>query len=570
MRSWPRPRVESPVAAWFIVEVSAALKSGDVIDGVYVIERLLGTGGMGAVYVARESRLDRRVAIKVLLETMVANVDVVKRFEREARSAAALQSDHVTRVLSVGSLPNRAPFIVMELLEGEDLASMLKTRGRLAVAEVIGCISQVCDALAEAHALGIVHRDIKPANIFLARRPTGATTVKVLDFGISKAATGAAPQSLTATSAFIGTPYYMSPEQVREAKTVDARADIWALGVVMYELLTGRPPFVADTLADLCVLIANAKPPLASSLRPDVPPALDAILARCLEKEPDHRFRTAKELMVALSLVTSTTASASAPSSPAAPPRVHPAATSPQSMPTVLTDRASEPRSAHGTVPLARPSEPRSAHGTAPLARPSEPRSAHGTVPLARSSEPRLAHGTVPLARSSEPRLHHAHAATVDPVSNTNASGASTPPRVIGLAVFGAALVIGSIVLFLVLRTPAAPSLKADKEASAASLASASGGRAGAPPFPPPGSSAKPASTTVIVSSTLAPTATVTPPKRETVVLAAPSASSAVLAPPALSASSLVLPAPPLPAAPAPRAPASRTDPMAIVPPERN
>jgi serine/threonine-protein kinase len=546
--------------------VSAALRPGDVLDGVYVIERLLGKGGMGAVYVAREERLGRRVAIKVLLDTVAGNPEAVKRFEREGRSAAALQSDHVTRVLSVGSLPGGAPFIVMELLEGEDLATVLGARGRLAVTEVIGYITQVCEALAEAHALGIVHRDLKPANIFIARRPTGATTVKVLDFGISKGATGAAPQSLTATTAFIGTPYYMSPEQVREAKAVDARSDVWALGIVMYELLTGRPPFVADVLADLCVLIVNAQPPPVSSYRPDVTPALDAILSRCLEKEPAHRYRTVKELMVALSLVASPSAPALAPSAPAlgGAPRAGAAPMSPQSTPTILTDRASEPRPAHGTVPLDRASEPRPAHGTVPLERASEPRLAHGTVPLARGSEPRLAHGTVPLARGSEPRAFQAHAATVDPVSHTQAWGAPSPPRLIGLAVFAAALATGSVVLFFVLRTPSelAAATSGTPDAAEADAATAATASASA-------HAGKPAARTPPATVLLPPSTTsATTPAREGVRLPAPPASPVALPAPAL-------PAPALPAPAASPAPSARpikpaTEPGALMPGTRN
>jgi serine/threonine protein kinase len=499
--------------------VSAALKPGDVIDGVYVLERLLGQGGMGAVYAAREERLGRRVAIKVLLDAVADRPDLVKRFEREARSAAALQSDHVTRVLSVGKLPSGAPFIVMELLEGEDLASTLAARGRLAVAEVVGYMSQVCEALAEAHALGIVHRDLKPANIFLARRPTGATTVKVLDFGISKGATGAAPESLTATSAFMGTPYYMSPEQLREAKAVDARSDIWALGVVMYELLTGRPPFMADVLADLCVLIVDAKPTPVSAYRPDVTPALDAVLARCLEKDPAHRFASVKELMVALSL-------AASPTAPSAPAQRPVARTAPMS---------------EGLMP------------TLPLPRTSEPRPSHGTVPLERGSEPRPAHGTVPLARGSEPRHLAVHAATNDPVSSTPTWLAPRPNRLIGVMVFAAALAVGSVVLFLVLRAPGGPVAATGETADAGEAADAT--------------ARVPASTAASTSVPPASSASARPP-RATVLLPVVPASA-----PALPAPAQPPPALPVPvAAPAPSARPVRppAEPGSLMPGTRN
>ncbi len=281
--------------------VAVSVKPGDVIGGTYVIERLLGAGGMGAVFVAHEERLGRRVAIKVLLAGVADNTEAVARFEREARSAAALQSDHVTRVLSVGQLDSGAPYIVMELLEGEDLATLLAKRGALAPLEVVELMLPVCEALTEAHALGIVHRDLKPANIFLARRPTGATTVKVLDFGISKSATGSASPTLTRTSAVMGTPMYMSPEQLKEAKSVDGRADLWALGVVMYELLAGSPPFLSNALAELYAFILTVEPEPLGRRRPDMPPALASIVHRCLEKDPSRRFADVRELRAALS-----------------------------------------------------------------------------------------------------------------------------------------------------------------------------------------------------------------------------------------------------------------------------
>ena len=283
--------------------MTSPVSPGDVIDGNYVIERLLGQGGMGAVFVAREERLGRSVAIKVLLNDVAKNPEAVTRFEREARSAAALQSDHVTRVLSVGHLASGAPYIVMELLEGEDLAGALKRRGPLPFQEVVGFMAHACEALAEAHSLGIVHRDLKPANIFLARRPSGAPRVKVLDFGISKAIAAASSKALTSTTALMGTPLYMSPEQLREARNVDGRADVWALGVVMYELLAGELPFKSEALAELCVLIMTTAPAPLSSRRPGIPPALEAIVHRCLEKDPAARFASANDLMAALSSV---------------------------------------------------------------------------------------------------------------------------------------------------------------------------------------------------------------------------------------------------------------------------
>src|SRR5580698_9958803 len=288
------PRGVSPMQT-----VSREVQPGDVIGGKYVIERLLGRGGMGVVFLARQERLDRRVAIKFLLPEAMSNASAVARFEREARAAASLLSDHVTRVHDVGHLESGEPYMVMELLLGEDLAGILARRGPLPVAEVIDIIVQACDAIAEAHSTGLVHRDLKPANIFLVKRPNGIPTVKVLDFGISKAS-GTTGASLTGSTAFMGSPLYMSPEQVREARTVDGRADIWALGVTLYELLVGQPPFSANAVGEICAQILTAEPERPRRRRPDLPRTLDAIVMRCLRKEPSERFATAGELSAAL------------------------------------------------------------------------------------------------------------------------------------------------------------------------------------------------------------------------------------------------------------------------------
>lgn len=282
--------------------LSREVQPGDVIAGKYVIERLLGRGGMGVVFVARQDRLDRRVAIKFLLPEAMSNPSAVARFERESRAAAALLSDHVTRVHDVGHLASGEPYLVMELLLGEDLAEVLQRRGPLPVTEVIDIVVQACDAIAEAHSLGIVHRDLKPANIFLVRRPNGIPTVKVLDFGISKAR-GTTGASLTGSASLMGSPLYMSPEQVREARTVDGRADIWALGVTLYELLTGQSPFPAQAVGEICAQILTLDPNPPRHLRPDLPQALDAIVMTCLRKDPSERLGTAGELAAALKAI---------------------------------------------------------------------------------------------------------------------------------------------------------------------------------------------------------------------------------------------------------------------------
>jgi serine/threonine-protein kinase len=288
------------------------VQPGDVIADKYRVERILGVGGMGFVVAARNVLLSKPVALKMMLPEALRAPSAVERFEREARAAVQLKSEHVAEVLDIGRLPNGLPFIVMELLEGADFEATLRQTPKLPVEQVVTYILQACEALAEAHALGIVHRDLKLRNLFLAHRLDGTPVVKVLDFGISKW-TVADPDAhvLTRTSDVMGSPNYMSPEQVRSAKDVDARTDIWSLGVVLFELFTGRVPFVADTLPQLCAMVLEQPAPPLATLRTDLPPALAAIVARCLEKSPDRRFQSVPELAAAL-----------APFGPARAPRI--------------------------------------------------------------------------------------------------------------------------------------------------------------------------------------------------------------------------------------------------------
>jgi eukaryotic-like serine/threonine-protein kinase len=252
-----------------------AVAIGDVIANKYKVERLLGMGGMGCVVSARHEPLGHEVAIKVMVPELCKSDEAVARFLREARAAANLLGDHVVRVLDVDTMPGGAPFMVMELLEGHDLARELDA-GPLPVRDTVDYVLQACEALAEAHALGIVHRDLKPANLFRARRADGSVVIKVVDFGVSNMVpTGAESSSavrLTDTKSLLGSPSYMSPEQVRDPKTVDPRSDIWSLGVIVHELLTGTTPFGSDSpLAVLAGVVAD-DPPNIRSLRADVPP----------------------------------------------------------------------------------------------------------------------------------------------------------------------------------------------------------------------------------------------------------------------------------------------------------
>jgi serine/threonine-protein kinase len=254
------------------------------------------------VFSATHVELGQRVAIKVLtVEDDDARRDEAReRFLREGRATAALVSDHVVRVYDVGTLESGAPFMVMELLRGQDLALALARGGPLAVDLAAECVRQAAEAIACAHEQGIVHRDLKPSNLFLTQRSDGSALVKVLDFGISKNTQSAQEPitgSLTETRSVLGTPFYMSPEQVRDAKKVDFRTDIWSLGLILHELLSGSPAFEGTTLPGVCASIA-ADPPAALRLkRPEVPVELEAVVLKCLEKDPARRFQAARELI---------------------------------------------------------------------------------------------------------------------------------------------------------------------------------------------------------------------------------------------------------------------------------
>ncbi len=276
------------------------VRVGDLVTGKYRVDRVLGRGGMGVVVAATHAHLDQRVALKFLLPEVASHTEIVQRFLREARASVRIQSEHVARVLDVGTLDDGTPFMVMEFLEGEDLAQTLSARGPLPSAESVGFVLEACEAVAEAHALGMVHRDLKPANLFLARRATGKPVVKVLDFGISKVPTTERDHAITRTSAVMGSPGYMSPEQMMSADRVDVRSDIWSLGVVLYELLGQRLPFPANTMPELIAAILQKAPEPLSSARPDLPVGLTAVIERCLQKDREARYASVAELARAL------------------------------------------------------------------------------------------------------------------------------------------------------------------------------------------------------------------------------------------------------------------------------
>jgi eukaryotic-like serine/threonine-protein kinase len=276
---------------------------GEVVAGKYVVESRLSAGGMGVVLKARHPALGQHVALKILRAEWVAVPAAVARFAREARSAAQIRGEHVVRIYDVGTLDNGTPFMVMELLEGSDLGSLLHVRGAIPipVAEMADYVIQTCEALAEAHALGIVHRDLKPQNVFITSRPDGTPLVKLVDFGISKLPESAGgAHEVTTTASLLGTPTYMSPEQLLAPKEVDARSDVWSLGILMYRMLAGKPPFAGETMPELCARILTSPIPRLASSRPDVPEDLARVIRRCLSRQPADRFQSVLELAKAL------------------------------------------------------------------------------------------------------------------------------------------------------------------------------------------------------------------------------------------------------------------------------
>jgi len=267
-------------------------KPGLLVEGKYRVESVIGQGGMGVVVAATHEGLDQRVAIKFLAPEAMRSAEAVERFLREAKVAAKVKSEHVARVSDVGRVEGGTPFIVMEHLEGADLAALVDRSGAMPIDEVCEIGLQACEALAEVHAAGIVHRDLKPSNLFITRRADGSPYLKLLDFGISKLTAtedeGEDP-ALTRTAALMGSPSYMSPEQIKSTKEVDARTDVWSLGAVIYEALTGKRAFRGETVPQVCAMIASEEPAAPSSLRADVPEELERAVLACLVKKPEER-----------------------------------------------------------------------------------------------------------------------------------------------------------------------------------------------------------------------------------------------------------------------------------------
>ncbi len=279
---------------------------GEVIAQKYRVEGVVGAGGMGVVVSARHVQLGQVVAIKLL--TLPPDEDrrdeSIARFLHEAQAAAKLQSDHVVRIYDVGQLDNGLPFMVMELLSGNDLGSLLDKHGAMSEPQAVDFLLQACAGVAEAHRTGLVHRDLKPSNLFVTTRSDGLPLVKVLDFGISKQLTdpnsGEAVPTFTNTRTLMGSPNYMSPEQIRDARRVDGRTDVWALGIILQELITNAPVFRGESFPGICAAIVADPPMPVRTMRPDVSAPLEAIINRCLEKDPQRRFQSVAELVGAL------------------------------------------------------------------------------------------------------------------------------------------------------------------------------------------------------------------------------------------------------------------------------
>ena len=296
-----------------------SLEVGQLIEGKYRIIELIGEGGMGAVYLGENVRIQRKVAIKVLHGAYSSNVEVAQRFEREAQAAGRIGNDHILEVLDLGELPGGDRFMVMEHLDGETFAHRIKRQGRMSPHQIAPLAQQMLAGLAAAHVAGIVHRDLKPENIFILKEKAGKKDyVKIIDFGISKfQPLGGDAMKMTRTGVVMGTPYYMAPEQASGSRDADARSDLYAVGVMLYEAVTGRVPFDAPTFNQLMFQIVLSEPPPPQAAVPDLDPAFASIVSKGLARDVNHRFQSAVEFGSAIDAWVQTGAAVAVP--PAGP-----------------------------------------------------------------------------------------------------------------------------------------------------------------------------------------------------------------------------------------------------------
>jgi tRNA A-37 threonylcarbamoyl transferase component Bud32 len=423
---------------------------GAVILGKYRVEHVLGIGGMGAVVAARHLHLDERIAIKVLLPAMLQHEEIVQRFLREARSAIKIRSEHCVRVLDVGTLESGAPYMVMEYLDGQDLASRIERQGPLPIHEAVDLVTQACEALAEAHAIGIIHRDLKPANLFLTKRADGTASVKVLDFGISKqTGVGGVDMGVTKTQAVLGSPRYMSPEQMRSTKDTDARADVWAMGAVLHELIGGHPPFDAETMTALCAMILQDPPRALRPLRPDLPPQLEAAVMGALVKERDRRYANIAQFAAAIAPFGTPSARASA-------------------------ERAARVLGVQANIAQQLPG------GSLPFV--------HGASASGPQPQMMAMQGGSGMAATTSPTV-------------TDATPRKSAGPMVALGVIGAVVVVGAIVLAVGVARRGSHAAGAGTSTTASTLVAAPPAST-APPLTPPGSTAASASATAADAST--------------------------------------------------------------------
>jgi serine/threonine protein kinase len=289
-------------AARRVAMTSEVGQPGQIIDGKYRIVRMLGTGGMGAVFEGENLRIRRKVAIKMLHGSVSSQPDVIARFEREAQAAALVGSDHICEVLDLGMLPDQTRYMVMEYLDGDTLSGLIKKAGRLAPLQSIPILLQILDALGAAHAAGIIHRDLKPDNVFILPLKGGVQNfVKILDFGVSKfSQLGGEAMNVTRAGAVVGTPYYMSPEQARGSSAIDNRTDVYAIGVLLYQATTGQVPYQAETFNELLFKIVLEVAPPPQTYVPNLDPEFAAIIQRAMAREPAERYQSCQQFHAAL------------------------------------------------------------------------------------------------------------------------------------------------------------------------------------------------------------------------------------------------------------------------------